>query len=149
MACKTKTHSSRPVALCVNCGLEPGEDACLASWNDGTEKVFCDYSCMYQECRERTKPFMERDMKGLQVYLKKHIPVVLRRFIGCQILYYRACIARKPRAEIERIRQEYKKCLVNLVEYGHQTKQDKIAFGFGDLFREDDDELINAWSAPN
>ena len=88
-------------------------------------------------------------MKGLQVYLKKHIPVVLRRFIGCQILYYRACIARKPRAEIERIRQEYKKCLVNLVEYGHQTKQDKIAFGFGDLFREDDDELINAWSAPN
>jgi hypothetical protein len=92
---------------------------------------------------------MERDMKGLQRYLKKPIPVLVHRFIVCEILYYRACLARKPRAEIERIRQEYKKSLVNLVEWGHQNKQDKIAFGFGDLFREDDDELINAWSAPN
>jgi len=92
---------------------------------------------------------MERDMKSLQRFLKKPIPVLVHRFIGCEILYYRACLARKPRAEIERIRQEYKKSLVNLVEWGHQTKQDKVAFGFGDLFREDDDELINAWSAPN
>ncbi len=145
---KTQTHSLRPVALCVNCGLETGDGACLASWIDGTEKVFCDHSCMYQECRERTRPFMERDMKSLQKFLKKPIPLIVRRYIGSEILYFRACIARKPRAEIQRIRQEYKQCLVDLVEWGHQNKKDEVAFGFGDLFREDDDELIDAWSAP-
>jgi predicted SnoaL-like aldol condensation-catalyzing enzyme len=87
-------------------------------------------------------------MKSLQQFLKKPVPVLVRRYIGSEILYFRACIARKPRAEIERIRQEYKKCLVDVVEYAHQQKNDKVAFEFGDLFREDDDELIDAWSAP-
>jgi len=145
---KTQTHSLRPVALCANCGLETGDGACIASWIDGTEKVFCDHSCMYQSDRERTRPFMERDIKKHQTWLKKPIPVFARRFIGCEILYFRACIARKPRAEIERIRQEYKKSLVDLVEFAHENKQDGVAFMAGDLFREDDDELIDAWSAP-
>ena len=64
------------------------------------------------------------------------------------LMYLQSLIQRKPRAELVKLDELVKKSLMELIEYGHVTKDDQLVFSAGEDFKFDNTNEINAWCAP-
>ena len=110
-------------------------------------KPFCDVACRRQYERDKFRPILERDLQQFQL-LFQHCP----RYAFSKTLFYKSLLARKPRAEIERLLQLYKKICGELCEEAMEKEIGNLAFHYGEKFKganSDYDVLIECFSAPN
>lgn len=123
------------------------EDFVEAKWKCKTTKRFCDEACLFQHCREKRKNAIEHQIEDAKTWLQ-YSHSVARRYGATRLLFYRSCLARKPRDELERLHYEIKKSIVELIEYGREKQLDGLVFEAGEAFKQNFDEFFDAWSAP-
>ena len=121
--------------------------------DDGEQILyFCDESCCFCWQRADQRPVLECELKDFtQLYKEaKNASPILKRLIKISILYTSSLLQRKPRNELLKLRDLYKKCLCDIIEFEFEQKNDRDVYYFGDKFKtvSDYDHDINVWCAP-
>lgn len=140
---------------CYHCGSDLIDEVFTATiCNRDGKKImyFCDESCCLCWNRAVQRPLLENELKDFtQLYEEeKNAPPILKKVIKISILFTSSLLQRKPRNELLKLHDLYKKCLCDIIEYEMEQKNDCDVYHFGDIFKTVSkyDHNINVWCAP-
>lgn len=144
--------------LCHHCDanlLTLDEITTITEVEDGkeTKKNFCDESCCFCWQRNDQRPYLERNLKFYtEMYEEsKNTLPILKKLMKVAQLYTMSLLQRKPRDQLLKLRDLYKKSLCDMVEYEMEQKNDHNVYWFGDKFKSVShyDHDINVWCDPH
>ena len=135
---------------CGNCDMELS-DAYIWGGRKGKLSQFCDNACRCQSQRGEMKPGIDKMLICLDEF--RALPEykmlgTFRRYITSLKMFYNSLLARKPREELVRLCDISRRICCELVDEAMIEKNDEIAFRYGEMFKMDYKQYIDAWAVP-
>ena len=146
------------VPICGNCGTHINTG--IRVEYDFEYKYFCDESCERKHTRDTTKSTLENKCESSKEYINKlgewmkelgimtPFAKIYKKVWMANYIFYKSVLERKPRDELNRLFLLLKMTLTEACEAAHENKQDSLLFKFGEWFKLDETDIIDAWCAP-
>ena len=130
---------------CGYCGSSVNGNAYTQDPKTNKKIHFCDKHCICVYHRERERPIIEQHLKRYTEMYEEVEEIELKRLIKIKLLLLNSFLLRKPRAELKKLVELSQRICAEIIEYGHEQKDDLITFEYGEIFKKTYTSSIEIW----
>ena len=133
---------------CHHCDLA-FEEGLLCTTISGDQHPFCDSSCQRAYVRERTQESIEEKHDYYSTHeVEGQFKASINKSIFASSMFYLSLLQRRRRSHLIKLDELMKKCNCAVIEEAMEAKRDDLVYHFGEIFKENNSTIIDAWAAP-